>query len=185
MRNYFVAVLLLLTVSTSAQQPDEQLKLRAEVISQRYCEVGSRTISLLIKFKIKLTNAKNPAVLLYPNPYPILLVAKTRAALMKHNYEFQLHAPDVFGLVNNKAPALPIARIMRAGEQLESETMEITVPAPRGSRLSKYEALDAGVHYIQLKMDLPVEGQQLTFVRAISQPVAVTIERNTNPQKCR
>ena len=39
--------------------------------------------------------------------------------------------------------------------------MEITVPAPRASRLRRYEALSVGIHYIQLRMDLQVDGRQL------------------------
>jgi hypothetical protein len=123
--------------------------------------------------------------LFYPNPYPVLLVAGTQADLLKHKYEFQLHAPDVFGSINDPPRPHPVPRVIRAGEELESETMEITVPTPRAPRLRRYEALSVGNHYIQLEMDLQVEGRQLTFVRATSQPLAITIERNNKPKKCR
>lgn len=183
---YSLAVLALLSVSTTAQETRDQLRLHADVLSQRYCEVDRRTNALLVKFKIKLANTRNPAVLYYPNPYPILLVARTHADLLKHRYEFQLHAPDVFVLVNDRTEAHPrlVPRVLRAGEELEAETMEITVPAPRAFRLSRHEAVHAGVHYVQLHMDLQVEGRPLTFIRALSQPIPLTIERNTKPQKC-
>ena len=184
MRIYLLTAFALLSASTAAQDPDKQLNLHAEVVSQRYCDVDSRINSLLIKFKINLANTRNPAVEFYPNPYPILLVARTQTDLLKHSYEFQLHAPDVFDSVNDPPRPAPVPRIIRAGEQLESETMEITVPTPRASRLSRYEALSVGIHYIQLRMDLQVEGRQLTFIGAISQPLAITIERNNKPEKC-
>ncbi len=184
MKIYFVAALVLLTLSTTAQETDEQVKLHADTISQRYCEVDRRTNSLLVKFKIRLTNTRNPALSFYPNPYPVLLVAGTQSDLLKHKYEFQLHAPDVFGSINDPSRPRLVPRVIRASEELESETMEITVPAPRASRLRRYEALSVGIHYIQLRMDLQVDGRQLTFVRATSQPLAIKIERNNKPEKC-
>jgi hypothetical protein len=184
MKIYFFAALVLLTQWATAQETEEQVKLRADIISQRYCEVDRRTNSLLVKFKIRLTNTRNPALSFYQNPYPVLLVAGTQADLLKHRYEFQLHAPDVFGSINDPPRPRPVPRALRAGEELESETMEITVPTPRTSRLRRYEALSVGIHYIQLRMDLQVEGRQLTFVRATSQPLAIKVERNNKPQKC-
>ena len=184
MKIHLLTAFALLGASTTAQDAAKQLNLHAEVISRRYCEVDRRTNSLLVKFKINLVNTHNPAVEFYPNPYPVLLVAKTQTDLLQHNYEFQLHAPDVFGSVNDPPRPRPVPQIIRAGEQLDSETMEITVPAPRASWLSRYEALRVGIHYIQLRIDLQVEGRQLTFIRAISQPLAITVERNNKPEKC-
>ncbi len=185
MKTYLVAAFAFLLIrSATAQETDQQLKLHAEVVSERYCEVDRRVNSLLLKFKINLTNTRNLAVLFYPNPYPVLLVARTQNDLLRHKYEFQLHAPDVFFRVNDQPRPRPVPRVVRAGEELESETMEITVPAPRASRLSRYEALDVGLHYVQLRMDLQVYGAA-TYLRAISQPLAITIDRNTNPNKCR
>jgi hypothetical protein len=167
-----------------AQQAEQQLRLHAEMISERYCKVDSRSNSLLIKFKINLTNTQNPAVLFYPNPYPALLIAKTKADLLKHKYEIQLHAPDVFTALSDHPLPRPVPRIIRAGEALQSETMEITVPTPRVPQVSRYEALNIGIHYIQLRMHLDVEGAT-SYVQATSQPIVVTIERNTTSKECR
>jgi hypothetical protein len=61
--------------------------------------------------------------------------------------------------------------------------MEITVPTPRTSKYSKFEALDPGNHYVQLVMDLNA-ADTTTFVRAVSQPVEISVEKNPKLEKC-
>jgi hypothetical protein len=172
----------LATVAT-AQTEDSQVKPPADTISHRYCEVDKEITTPLIKFKINLTNAGGLPVVFYPEPYPPLLVSGTLNDLRRRKYEFQLHAPDVFGLPDENTKRRRVPHIIRAGETVESTTMEITVPTPRTSQYSKFEALDPGNHYVQLVMDLNAV-DTTTFVRAISPPVEISVEKNPELEKC-
>ena len=75
---------------------DQELDLRAAIASHRYCPVDKDVIVLLVKFKIRLTNGGNAAVVVGQQPYPLLLMSRRREDLEKGKHEFELHPPDIF-----------------------------------------------------------------------------------------
>jgi hypothetical protein len=186
MRIHRIALVGLLVPILARPQIDEgRLTLRAQPISRRYCEVDDEIATLLIKFKISLTNAKNPAVDFYSPVYPLLLVSRTMDDLRKGKHEFELHAPDRFvPSLERSETDRPVPPAIRGGETVESEIMEVTLPAPMKSKYSKFEGLDPGTHYVQLVMDLNVEGTS-TFARATSQPVEITVDKHPKLEKCK
>ncbi len=168
-------VVLSLAIQVRPRVLDEQLRLQAEIESQRYCAIDDDTSTLLIRFKLRLLNHGTSPIVIGRPIYPLLLVSRTRPALQKGDHEFVLQPPDVFGVIEDagtlehSTPGAPPEQfVSREGETLETSTLETTVPI-RGNRRPRAADLAPGSHYVQVVLQGQIEGTE-TFVRATSQP---------------
>jgi hypothetical protein len=93
MRIVFLA-LMLLTGWPSYGSDAEELKLDAEILSQRYCDLDHELVALRLKFKTTLANNGHRTILVRPPFYPTVFVSRTPAELRKGTYEFELNGPD-------------------------------------------------------------------------------------------
>jgi hypothetical protein len=178
-KRHLAILLLLLPVTAKPQTPDKPLELRAEIKSERYCEVDDEVSSLLVKFKIRLVNNGKEPVVIAQRTYPLLLVSRTLTNLQRGKHEFELNAPDYFGPPTTK----PEQHVIRQGEVFESETMETTIPTPKTAKYSKREALSPGMHYLQVVITAQLEGT-LKFAEAVSQPISITILKYPKTENC-
>ena len=178
-KHYLAILLLLLPVASRSQTPVAPLELRAEIKSQRYCDVDDEISSLLVKFKFRLANNGNAPVVIAQRTYPLLLVSRTLTDLQRGKHEFELHAPDYFGPPTTK----PEQRVIRQGEVFESETAETTIPTPKTAKYSKLEALAPGMHYVQVVITVQLEGT-LKFAEAVSQPINLTVLKYPKTENC-
>jgi len=128
-------VVLSLAIQVRPRVLDEQLRLQAEIESQRYCAIDDDTSTLLIRFKLRLLNHGTSPIVIGRPIYPLLLVSRTLPALQKGDHEFVLHPPDVFGVIEDagtlehSTPGAPPEQfVSREGETLETSTLETTVP---------------------------------------------------------
>jgi hypothetical protein len=180
MRKHHLAILLLLlSVAAKPQTPDENLKLHAEIKSERYCEVDDEISSLLVMFKVRLINSGKIPVVIGQPIYPLLLVSRTLLNLQKGKHEFEVHAGDVFAQPTTRGAQ----SVVRQGEVLESEA-EARLPTPITAKYSKLEALAPGTHYVQVVITAQFEGT-LRFASAVSQPIEFAVMKYPKTEKCR
>ena len=191
MITYRLAVVVLsLAIQGRPRPVEKQLRLQAEIESRRYCAIEDDTSTLLVRFKVRLLNhGKSPIVSDRPI-YPLLLVSRTLQALQKGDHEFALHPPDVFrviedvGTPDHSTSGAPTEQlVIRAGETLETSTLETTVPI-RGNRRPKSVDLVAGSHFVQVVVQGQIEGTE-SFIRATSQPIKIIVLKKPELVNCR
>jgi hypothetical protein len=188
MRKYCLAfTFLLLVVAAEPQAADPQLKLHAEIKDQRYCEVDEEIYSLLVPFRISLINGRTSPVLVSRRIHPLVLVSRTLDDAQSGRHEFEIHPPDVF-------PQRPPSRaaiqkemaersVVQPGEKFDAETMEADLLTPKTKHYSKQAVLGPGVHWVQVVISVHDEGTG-TYLRAVSQPMKVTVEQYPRSEKC-
>ncbi len=191
MSSFGLAVMVLvLTIAILAQpqSTDKHLTLGAEIKAQRYCEVDDEIASLLVRFRMRLTNTGGPNVVVDQHIYPLVLVSRTLKDVKNNNHEFELHAPDIFSPSTSQEPSSKRSdrdqHVIRDGETFEADSMETTLPIPRTAKYSPLEALAPGTHYVQIAVSAVVEGTT-NFVRTTSPPFRITVENNPRIEKCR
>ena len=177
---------LLLSVASEPQAADPQLKLHAEIKSQRYCEVDDEIFSMRVTFRISMINARSSAVLV-GQQIPVVLVSRTLDDVRKGKHEFEILPGDIFPQPPPSREAiqkeLAERRVIQSGEKFEAETMEAVLPTPKTEHYSKLEALEPGLHWVQAVMSVNDEGTG-AFLSAMSQPMKVTVEQYPKSEKC-
>jgi hypothetical protein len=182
-------MILSLVIQVRPEAVDEQLRLQADIETQRYCAIEDGTSTLLVRFKVRLFNRGTLPIVIYRPIYPLLLVSRTVHASQTGDHEFALHPPDVFGVIKEigerKGSTLRVPSdqlVIREGETLETSTLETTVPI-RGNRRPKAVDLVPGSHFVQVVIEGQIEGTE-SFVRATSQPVKINILKKPELQNC-
>lgn len=183
-------VVLILTLGTLAQcQPVRKpLAMTATVVSKRYCKVGSKNASLLIKFRLVIVNSTREEFTIGRPIYPIARVSGSLDELRQEKYEFSLHAPDVISTRPDQkvSPRTDLAGLttVKPGRSFVVNTMEITFPTSLGTNYSKRSALRPGRHFVELVMSVGIKGTS-ELVPITSKPTVITIENNPSLQNCR
>jgi hypothetical protein len=187
MRRWLAFALLLVSVASEPQTADQQLKVHAEIKSQRYCEVDEEIYSLRVSFRISMVNTRTSAVLVSQKIYPLVLVSRTLDDVRSSRHELEIHPGDVFPQPPPSSAAiqkeLAERRVVQPGEKFEAETMEAVVPTAKTEHYSKLEALGPGVHWVQLVMSVN-DADSATFLNATSQSMKVKVEQYPKSEKC-
>jgi len=186
MRRCFMFAFLLLSVASEPQSADQQLKVRAEIKSQRYCEVDEEILSLRVTFRIGVINTRSSAVLV-GRQIPVVLVSRSLDDLRNGKHEFEINPPDVFPQPRPSREAiqkgLAERSVVQPGEKFETEAMETVLPTAKTEHYSKLEALGPGGHWVQVVILVNDESTG-TFLKAVSQPMKVTVDQYPKTEKC-
>jgi hypothetical protein len=178
---------LLLSVAAEPQAVDPQLKLHAEIVSQRYCEVDEEIFALRIPFRISLINGRTSSVVVSRRIDPLVLVSRTLGDARSGRHEFEINPADDFPQPPPSRDAIQKEMaeqpVVRPGEKFDAETMEAVLLTPKTEHYPKQEALALGVHWVQVVISVKDEGSG-TYLSAVSQPMKVTVEQYPSSEKC-
>jgi hypothetical protein len=185
---YVVLTGMILTVAAQPQIVKEKASMHAKIESQRYCQVDHKRASLLITFSVALKNSAGATITIERPIHVVPLVSRTLHDLQHSKYEFTLYEPDVFfvkpGKRVDEAGTASRQTSVKPGDEFTGETIETVFPIPLTAKFSKFEALEAGSHFVQLFFDSEIQ-DTATFVRFTSQPVEITVDQHPKVEKCR
>lgn len=179
-----VGVIVLLLCQCKGESRTKPVDLTATIRREHYCRVDSENAALMIQFDVRIRNQDNKTVFVPRSPYPLVLVSRSLRHAKEHRYEFELHAPDVFGVSpSGEADQQDTNEAIAPGRALETTTMDVTVPVPATERYNPEEILSPGVHYVQLAIEAD-DASGTPIHRLISQPMRIVVKQYREGEHC-
>lgn len=177
-----VLLVFLSTMARGQNVSSEQLQVEAHIADERYCSVGSRGASLLIKFVARIRNGSDSTIELQLPTYPVARVSGNLDDAKNHKYEAVLHVPFI-EYDKGASPEASSSKVIGPRETFAFKTMEVTFPLSLRENNSRVGELGFGTHIVELDFAV-LDSRTKHFVKAKSQPIQVEVKKQTGVKPC-